>query len=361
VAGIGCLSGGDTLIVHAGTYAENFDGVIPSGPGFRLVQVSATGTLTLEALTLTGGLPDGDGGAIRSAGLLTMSDVIMTSNAATDGGALASSGTTTIQRSRLTNNAARIVGGAIFVSGGTLTLDRSTVSNNLAQGPGAGLANGFFMAPSGQHVQITNSAFVQNRSDMAGALYNTGMLDLTSTTFAFNQVLMRQVGEATVLQNSGGTATLQHCTVSGNASIFPLSGAIPAVRNSAGVVTLENTILSLNADGAVPGGQCAGVLTSLGGNIVGDLTGCTLPMQPDDVTSDPLLDNLVDDGTPGNAHWPLIAGSPAIDAAHAVGCPATDQLGNARIGACDIGAVEFQPPPQQLVAQRVAKVKKPKR
>jgi hypothetical protein len=178
---------------------------------------------------------------------------------------------------------------------------------------------------------------------------------VTSTTFARNHIAANGLHGPTVMLNEGGTTLLHNCTVSGNASIT-FQGARPAVRNTSGLVTLENTILALNSDHGVPGGTCTGVLTSVGGNIIGDQTGCTIALQPDDLTSDPQIAELVDDGTPGNAHWPLLPESPAINHGHTAGCPATDQLGHARIGPCDIGAVEFQPAPQ-----RVAKAKKAKR
>jgi hypothetical protein len=320
----------------------------PTTPSFRLFQVAPTGTLTLTALTLTGGNvrlgATGAGGAILNAGTLTLRDTLLSRNEAEAGGAVGSHGTTTIARSRLTRNNAQFFGGAIYVDGGDLTMDHSTLDSNFAQGLGGALANGFFMTPASSAVVITNSAIVRNTSDFTGALYNTGTLDITSTTFAFNQTEARQFGRSTVLHNEGGTTTLHNCTISGNASVFFGLPAIPALRNTAGVLSVANTILALNSEGTTPGGTCAGVLTSLDANIFGDLLGCTVTLQPDDQTGDPLLDNLADDGTPGNAHWPLIAGSPAINAAHDLGCPAQDQLGHARLGTCDIGAVEFQPP-----------------
>ena len=67
-----------------------------------------------------------------------------------------------------------------------------------------------------------------------------------------------------------------------------------------------------------------------------------------DLTGDPRLGSLVDNGTPGNAHLPLLSDSPAIDAGgtapadHGTGdCPWRDQIGRRRVGACDIGAIEF--------------------
>src|SRR5262249_59436703 len=57
----------------------------------------------------------------------------------------------------------------------------------------------------------------------------------------------------------------------------------------------------------------------------------------------PCLAAFTDDGPPGHGHFPLLPISPAIDAGNDVACPPTDQLGQPRVGICDIGAIEFQP------------------
>jgi hypothetical protein len=88
--------------------------------------------------------------------------------------------------------------------------------------------------------------------------------------------------------------------------------------------------------------DCTGTITSLGNNLISDLTGCTIDLQPTDLTADPKLDALSDNGEPGNGHFPLLAASPAIDAGAST-CPARDQNGEPRVGTCDIGAIEFVP------------------
>ena len=62
-------------------------------------------------------------------------------------------------------------------------------------------------------------------------------------------------------------------------------------------------------------------------------------------SGNPMLGDLVEaeDGSP--AYFPLLAGSPAIDAANSDFCPETDQIGTERPQGegCDIGAIEFIP------------------
>jgi hypothetical protein len=91
---------------------------------------------------------------------------------------------------------------------------------------------------------------------------------------------------------------------------------------------------------------------SLGNNLFGNLTGSFVTLQPGDLTGPPGLGIFTNNGTPGNGHLPLLAGSPAIDAGNAGECATnpllvTDQLGQPRTGPCDIGAVEFQAAPVQ--------------
>jgi hypothetical protein len=88
-----------------------------------------------------------------------------------------------------------------------------------------------------------------------------------------------------------------------------------------------------------------GSLTVLGTNLIGNPTGCTItrPHGGSDLTGDPGLHAFTDAGTPGNRHFPLQQNSQAIDAGDDDICPDTDQLGQPRVGQCDIGAIEFQP------------------
>jgi hypothetical protein len=106
---------------------------------------------------------------------------------------------------------------------------------------------------------------------------------------------------------------------------------------------LQNTILALNSSSFAP--DCSGLVTSLGNNLIGDTTNCSITLRPGDLTGDPGLDAFTDDGTPGNGHYPLLATSQAIDAGNDAVCPNRDQLGEKRHHPCDIGAIEFRDRP----------------
>jgi hypothetical protein len=58
--------------------------------------------------------------------------------------------------------------------------------------------------------------------------------------------------------------------------------------------------------------------------------------------ANPILGPLTDEGFPGRVYFPVQPTSPAIDAGNPQSYPPTDQLGQPRVGTCDIGAIEFQ-------------------
>ena len=92
------------------------------------------------------------------------------------------------------------------------------------------------------------------------------------------------------------------------------------------------------------GPDCFGTITSLGNNLIGDISDCDINLQPSDLTGDPGLGPLVGGGeedAPGGAHFPVLAGSAVIGKGNPSACLPNDQVGHLRDGTCDIGAVEF--------------------
>jgi hypothetical protein len=149
-------------------------------PAFRLLDVAGGASLTLNNLTLQGGLAFGagvsaEGGAIYNQGTLLLGGVTVQNNSAQGspgqgngavgqsaaGGGIFSSGTLSLQGCTLQNNQAlggrgfgtggylvlagnggNGVGGGLYVAGGTATLSNVTLFSNTAQG-GAGGDGGF--------------------------------------------------------------------------------------------------------------------------------------------------------------------------------------------------------------------------
>ena len=163
-----------------------------------------------------------------------------------------------------------------------------------------------------------------------GAVFSDGLLSIVNSSFIGNYA---EAGGGLFLPNYGHgaiDATLSHLTLAANAA--EQGGGIHTYSNPEANIRLYNSIVADNA-----GGDCVGGLTHSARNLIADGS-CDA-----EFTGDPMLGDLVEpeDGSP--AYYPLLPGSPAIDAASSDHCPDADQIGTARPQgeACDIGAIEF--------------------
>jgi hypothetical protein len=181
-------------------------------------------------------------------------------------------------------------------------------------------------------VTIRRSSFVRNAAFFqGGALFSGGgTVTITNSTLAGNTAL---IGGG--LANFRGSMTLRSSTVAHNQS--------EGVQTDGGSVEILNTILANNIDDFGDPHDCLGVITSQGHNLLGTLSGCMITLLANDLVGNPRLGPFQDTNRPGRSHFPLLPDSPAIDAGDPGQCPLRDQLGQPRVGICDIGAVEFQP------------------
>ena len=143
--------------------------------------------------------------------------------------------------------------------------------------------------------------------------------------------------------NFGAIATILNSTISGNRARQG-AGIANGPGNVGNPLTLQNTLIGRNNAEFSP--DCFSFssdfpLTSLGNNLIQDLSVCELAPQPTDLAGDPGLGSFVEGFLPGSGHFPLERDSRAINAANDDACPRRDQLGHRRVGVCDIGAVEF--------------------
>jgi len=163
-------AGEDLTIVGNGAVIERSSAA--GTPAFRLLDVAAGATLTLENLTLQGGWANSSsivwsiaaGGAIYNAGALTLNGVTVQNNTARGydslGGGIYSSGSLVLENSIIQNNQAlggrgsapycarggcssagdggSAFGGGLFISGGTALLTDVVLSDNIAQGGDGG-------------------------------------------------------------------------------------------------------------------------------------------------------------------------------------------------------------------------------
>ncbi len=306
---------------------------------------------TLDGFTVTAGYNQENpgGGMIISDAGPSVSHVIFSGNvSAAGGGMFAGASSPTLSDVAFLGNSAE-VGGGLAAIGGDPTLTNVTFSGNQATASSEELPIGgggmlCFLCNS----TLANITFSGNQTAGVGGGGMTillGNLSLTNVTFNGNWISSDTpvgMGGGGIF-NLQGNITLNNVTFSGNqaAGAGTQGGAIANFVK--GVLTIQNTIFWGNS--AMSGGDqvfndadsSASVDDSLiqGGCPDGSICS-TAP-----ITDDPRLGHLGNYGG-FTQTVPLLYGSPAIDAGNDTTCAATDQRGKGRLGACDLGAFEWQ-------------------
>jgi hypothetical protein len=358
---------------------------------------------------------DAFGGAILSrAGHLHVDSTTVTGNTSTirGGGIAVLGGTATLLNSAISGNklsegrarvGIQMYGFGLYVENAEVSIDHTTIAGNTNGGTnlepdvfhGLGIFNG-----SGT-VSITNSAIVENAEQLSfssqhfagagGGIYNGGTMFIADSTVAgnaagtfgggianFGKLTLQSV---TVARNLVYGRYQDHAFLADSGAAYPpgcdfvfFSGRPPEFvgcfaggggiwTDPVAATTVLSTAVALNTlTGSPPQGtfgpDCGGATISNGYNAIGVATDCQLqragtssPAASDQLGVDAELGDLTDDGEPGDAHVPLLSGSPLIDAGGKVlfACALRDQLGERRTDGdhdgrveCDVGAVEFQ-------------------
>ena len=238
------------------------------------------------------------------------------------------------------------LGGGMFTSGGMLWMKDSSVVENRAGpvGSGAGIYNGGRMT-------IVNSTVGSNAAGtLGGGLFNAGSLEVRSSTVARNSVAGGHFfGAGNVVYPPGcrvGPSPQQQLCISLGGGLW---------NEATATARIANTVIAENTKPGALSADCGGMVVSNGRNALGADADCVL--QPANGSTPPDLKNLavglgalLENGEPGFAHFPLLAGSPLIDAGGAVWdrCTLFDQIDHVRTDGnsdgrirCDIGAIEF--------------------
>ncbi len=180
--------------------------VEPDSGHFVFFAVGSTASVELSGLTLygvnavTGG--GGGAGAIANNGTLTVSACIFSDNASFDAGAIHNTGTAIVSNSTFIGNSGFVMAGAIFNSG-VLTLNSSTIEANHVNGT-------YFLDDFGDVVQ----------DGCGGAIFNQGALTINNSTLAHNSAQGSSSaggsGEGGGICMSAGTLSINSITLSDN-------------------------------------------------------------------------------------------------------------------------------------------------
>ncbi len=347
-------------------------------PDFRILAVVNGGNLTLNSITISGGVASGDsltghgGGIHASAATVTVSNSTLSGNTATyeGGGIDARNATVTVSNSTLSGNSAQRAGG-IYNIESTLSVQNSTLSGNSASFNGGGLENVYATVTVQKSILSGNSA-----NFLGGGISNRfGTVTMQNSTLSGNSA---RFGGG--LGNAYGTVTVQNSTLSGNSAgwgggIYNFESTL-SVQNSTlsdnsasdgggifnddGTVTVENSIVVRQSAGA----DCTnnGTLTSNGYNIE-SATSCGFTGTGDQQGVSDVDLNLGALANNGGPTQTMALGSDSVaidqipkDVLEANGCGVmvtTDQRGALRAGgtgttggsACDVGAYEYASTP----------------
>ena len=295
--------------------------------------VENSGTLMVQNSTLSGNSSSGSAGAIdnTAAGQVTIVGTTFSNNASTgasaQGGALSSAGALSITQSNFTSNsAANGSGGAVYYDSASTPLsviDSTFTTNNAGSGgavfvaTAANLTGGAFSGNSATGgggaiastgtVTASNLTLATNTAATGGGVFSQGTLTLVNATIAYNQASSTGGG----IDVTGGTATLYNTLVGLNTS----GSTAPLVASD-----VAGTLSTSSSNNLIASVAFAGGLTnSTNGNLVGVVPG--------------IASALANNGGP-TPTIALLAGSPAIDGGSnsisGVIVPGVDQRGAER-------------------------------
>ncbi len=304
--------------------ASDAPGLSINGGGTdRALIVNAGLNVNVSNLTITNGFGFELAGGVLNNGNLALNQVILANNLVTTSG----------------NDFWKGGGGIYNGDGSTLLLTDSTVrDNSVSGGPGGGVY-GYFNSV----VTIERSTLSGNSaSDVGGGIRSLGNIAIANSTISGNASTGWHGG---AIFHTDGVMNILNSTIANNTAPPSTTGGVFVGTFTAGApdLTLVNSIVSGNSDVQCFVGYFGpGVpeLISGGHNIASDGS-CNLSAFGDQPGTDPLLDALANNGGP-TLTQALLPGSPALDAADASVCPATDQRGVTRPqgSGCDIGAFE---------------------
>ncbi len=348
--------GQNSLTIDAG---NGTDGVFATGDGHRIFNVDDVSSssridVELRDITLTGGDPSLQGGAIVSLENLTIENSFITGNSAgifftSKGGGVSIIGATLVVRnSTINGNYAASSGGGIYARDSDLELTRTIISGNDSDSSGGGIAN------------VDSNSLIQESQISGNSAFRHGG-GVSNRGFGYSSIIANSTLSGNTSRFSGGalteysgTTTLISSTIEGNSSLTGRGSIAANWDNFVTTIVLRNSIVSNTTDASgLPSADLASGPPDITKfyvdySLVEDSGAVTITGSDNVVSVDPLLGPLQDNGGPTFTHA-LLPGSPAIDMGDPVfsAPPDFDQRGDpfTRVhnGRIDIGAYEAQP------------------
>ncbi len=227
------ISRGSTTIVDS-TFTGNLAG---NGGG----AVDVEGTTTINGSTFTGNSAGNVGGALATEDMTTITGSTFTGNSARLGGALVTEDMTTITGSTFTDNTAEDGGGAIY-GDDVLIVDSSTFTgNSLIEADQGGAI--YMSASVGDQLDITGSTFTENEAGLGGAVYNrNAAATITNSQFIDNSA--SKSGGA--IYNDSAAMTIDEGSFTGNEAGPPLTFVAGGAIYNTGVLEITSTSFDEN-------------------------------------------------------------------------------------------------------------------
>lgn len=277
------VTGDLTINADSGDGQVIFGGGVDGGDGIDRIFDVAAGTLTLNNLTLSGGAAQDDenGGGVRvqtGAALEMNGGAVVGSTAETDmtpiatagsGGAIATAGSVTLTGTDFTDNSASRAGGAIEVSdGGSATIiDGDLQGNDAGTAPG----NGGALHITGEaSAEVIDSRVLDNTAVEGGGLWNsaTGTLAVLGTAEDQSEITGNTASGDDADQggggiySDGGSVTVETALVQDNRATGA-AGSGGGILNVGGDLFVANSIVDANTAVRAGGGIEAAPLTDV--------------------------------------------------------------------------------------------------
>jgi CSLREA domain-containing protein len=235
-----------------------------NGDGSRVFDISSSATVLISGLTITGGDVSGPGGGILNSGNLTLTDSVVSGNAAPTfffggggGGGIYSNfnSSLTVTGGAISNNSAGYRGGGICARYSVLNISGTLITGNSVIGDGGGIWC--------NSVNVTNSTISGNSATGGGGGIRSlgfGPIQVTGSTISYNSA------------SSGGGIfgnyiDVSDSTVSGNSANQGFGGGIRSDN-----VTVTNSTIIFNASRYGGGGIYGSGITVTGSTISGNST-----------------------------------------------------------------------------------------